>query len=66
MDKHRAIVKLSVDSMQTRPFTLVPVNPYTPALNSPETVAVIKNISAIKRGRQKEFVEKEIFFKLGQ
>jgi hypothetical protein len=65
MDKHRGIMKLSVDSMQTRPFTIVPVNPYTPALNNPDIVNTVKQISALKWGRKKELVEKEIFYRLG-
>jgi predicted CoA-binding protein len=57
-------MKLSVDSMQTRPFTIIPVNPYTPALNNPDIVNTVKQISALKRGRKKELVEKEIFYRI--
>lgn len=65
MDKFKWIMKLSVDSMQTRPFSFTPINPYTPADNTPEKKAIIKQIAALKRWRKKELVEKEIFFRVG-
>gem|GEM_PF-2525007 len=42
-------MKLSVDSMQTRPFSFTPINPYTPADNTPEKKTIIKQIAALKR-----------------
>jgi len=36
-----------------------------PALNSPEKVEIIKQISALKYGRKKELVDKEIYFRVG-
>jgi hypothetical protein len=66
MDKFRGIMKLSVDSMQTRPFSFAPINPLAePKLNNKEKAWIIKQISALKRWRKKDLVEKEIFFRVG-
>lgn len=66
MDKFRGIIKISADSMQSRPFSIAPINPYTnPRPNSPEKISIIKQIAALKRWRKKELVEKEIFFRVG-
>jgi len=66
MDKFRGIMKLSVDSMQTRPFSFAPVNPFAePRLNSEDKKTIIKQIAALKWWRKKDLVEKEIFFRVG-
>mgnify|MGYP000297032890 CR=1 FL=1 len=66
MDKFKAIMKLSVDTQPTRPFSIAPVNPFsTPVLNSEEKVAIIKQISALKRWTKKDLAEKEIFYRVG-
>jgi hypothetical protein len=49
MDKFKAIMKLSVDTQPTRPFSITPINPKTPVTNEKEKVAIIKQISALKR-----------------
>ncbi len=65
MDTFRWVMKLSVNSQPTRPFSIKILNPYWPALNSPERVEKMKQISALKRGRDKDLVEKEIFYRVG-
>ena len=66
MDKFKWVLTLSVDTQPTRPFSLNVLNPFADKkLNSPEKVAVMKQISALKRGRKRELVEKEIFYRVG-
>ena len=66
MDKFKGVLTLSVDTQPTRPFSLTVLNPFADKkLNSPEKVAVMKQISALKRGRKRELVEKEIFYRVG-
>jgi hypothetical protein len=41
-------------------------NPYAEKpLNTPEKVAIIKQISALKRGVKRELVDKEVFYRVG-
>lgn len=65
MDKFKWVIKLSVGTQPTRPFSVNILNPYTPAIHTTEKKKLIKEISALKRGRKKELVEKEIFFRVG-
>lgn len=66
IDKFKWVLTLSVDTQPTRPFTLNVLNPLADKpLNSKEKVAIMKQISALKRGRKRELVEKEIFYRVG-
>jgi len=68
LDKFKAIVKLSVDMQPTPAFSLNVKLPWSfdpPILNPDEKVAIMKQISALKYGRKKELVDKEIFFRVG-
>lgn len=65
MDKFKGVIKLSVGTQPTRPFSISILNPYTPPFHTPEKKKLIKEISALKRGRKKELVEKEIFYRVG-
>lgn len=66
MDQFMGIMKMSIDSQQSKPFTFKPLNPYLiPALNTPEKIGIIKQISALKRGVKRELVDKEIFYRIG-
>ncbi|MBS8121860.1 type IV secretory system conjugative DNA transfer family protein [Candidatus Vampirococcus lugosii] len=65
MDKYKGVMRLSVDSQPTKPFSIATLNPFTPFINSPEKIKVIKEISSLKWGRKKELVEKEIYYKVG-
>lgn len=64
MDTRKWIIKLAVDGQPTRPFSINVINPYTPAIHTPEKKRLIKEISALKRWRKKELVEKEIFYRV--
>ncbi len=64
MDKFKGVMRLSVDTQPTRPFSIAPINPYTKPINDPEKIDVIKEISALKWWRKKDLVEKEIYYKV--
>lgn len=65
MDKFKGVIKLSVGTQPTRPFSINILNPYTPPFHTAEKKKLIKEISALRRGRKKELVEKEIFYRVG-
>ncbi len=63
VDKYKAIMKLSVDTQPSKPFSITPVNPYLEKGN-PKMAKALKQISRLTYGRSKKFVEKEIFTRL--
>ena len=63
IDKYKAVMKLSVDTQPSRPFSITPVNPYLENGN-PKMSKALKQISRLTYGRSKKFVEKEIFARL--
>ncbi len=66
MDQFRGIMKMSINSQQSKPFSFKPLNPYDiPVANTPEKIEIIKQISALKRGSKRELVDKEIYFRVG-
>jgi len=65
MDKFKWVMKLSVDTQPTRPFSISVLNPYEEVLNTDEKVKIIKEISRLKRWRKRELVEKEIYYRMG-
>lgn len=66
MDQYKGIMKMSINSQQSKPFSFKPTNPHdVPPLNSPEKVEIIKQISALKRGTKRELVDKEIYYRVG-
>ena len=65
IDTRMWIMKLSVNSQPTRPFSINVWNPYTDPLNDAKKVEIIKKISMLKYGRKKDLVEKEIFYRIG-
>ena len=64
MDKYKAVIKLSIDTQPSRPFSLIPINPYTEQ-GDHEAAEAYKQLSRLKYGRDKDFVEREIFRRLG-
>lgn len=64
MDRFKWVIKLSVNTSPTRPFSISVLNPYEKPLNSPEKVKIIKEISRLKWGRKKDLVEKEIYYRV--
>jgi hypothetical protein len=63
IDKYKAVMKLSVDTQPSKPFSITPANPYLETGN-PDMAAALKQISRLTYGRSKKFVEKEIFARL--
>jgi len=63
-DKFKAVMKLSIDTQPSKPFSIVPVNPYLEQ-GDKEIAEALKQLSRLKYGRDKEFVEREIFRRLG-
>lgn len=48
----------------TRPFSLIPTNPYLQKGNK-ELAETFRQISRLKYGREREFVEKEVLYRIG-
>ncbi len=63
IDKYKAAIKLSVDTQPSRPFSIIPLNPYLEQGDS-EIGDTLKQISRLTYGRSRKFVEKEIFTRL--
>jgi len=68
MDQFKWIMKMSIDSQQSRPFSFKPL--YRKWLedveiNPPEKIEIIKQISALKWWTKRELVDKEIYFRVG-
>jgi hypothetical protein len=64
MDKFKGVIKLSIDTQPSRPFSLIPENPYAEQ-GDHEAAEAYKQLSRLKYGRDKDFVEREIFRRLG-
>jgi len=63
IDKYKAVMKLSVDTQPSQPFSIIPLNPYEEK-GDDEMATALKQISRLTYGRSKKFVEKEIFARL--
>jgi hypothetical protein len=63
-DKYKAVMKLSIDTQPSKPFSVIPVNPYLETGN-PDIADALKQLSRLKYGRDKEFIEREVFRRLG-
>lgn len=63
IDKYKAVMKLSVDTQPSKPFSIIPDNPYVDQ-GDPKVAEALKQISRLTHGRSKKFVEKEIFARL--
>ncbi|MEK7529042.1 MAG: type IV secretion system DNA-binding domain-containing protein [Patescibacteria group bacterium] len=64
IDKYKAVMKLSIDTQPSRPFSIVPLNPYTET-GDREAAEIIKQLSRLKYGRDREFVSREILRRVG-
>ncbi len=65
IDKYKGVMRLSVDSQPTKPFSIDALNPFEePKVNDEEKKKVIKEISALKWWRRKDLVEKEINYRV--
>ena len=57
-------MKLSIDTQPSRPFSIVPVNPYTEVGDKEASEAFVQ-LSRLKYGRDRQFVEREILRRIG-
>jgi hypothetical protein len=64
LDKFKAVMKLSIDTQPSRPFSIIPVNPYLEK-GDLEGAEAYKQLSRLKYGRDREFVENEIMRRIG-
>lgn len=64
IDKFKAVLKLSIDTQPSRPFSFIPLNPYLEK-GDPIVGDAFKQLSRLKYGRDKEFVDKEIMARMG-
>ncbi|MDD4151553.1 MAG: DUF87 domain-containing protein [Candidatus Gracilibacteria bacterium] len=64
MDKFKSVMKLAVDNQPTIPFSIIPVNPYLES-GDPKLAKAFIELSKLKYGRDKEFVSKEIEYRIG-
>lgn len=64
IDKYKAVMKLSIDTQPSKPFSIVPLNPYIEKGDA-KVGEAIKQLSRLKYGRDREFVEREITRRIG-
>lgn len=63
MDKFKAVMKLAVDNQPTTPFSIIPVNPYLES-GDMKLAKAYTELSRLKYGRDKNFVSKEIEYRI--
>ncbi len=63
-DKFKGVMKLSIDTQPSRPFSIVPVNPYLEE-GDKEAAEAYKQLSRLKYGRDRDYVEREILRRIG-
>lgn len=64
MDKFKGVMKLMVDGQPTPAFSVTPVNPYLQQGNH-KLAGAYRELSRLKYGREREFVDKEIIYRIG-
>ncbi|MBU0668222.1 type IV secretory system conjugative DNA transfer family protein, partial [Patescibacteria group bacterium] len=64
IDKHKAVMKLSIDTQPSKPFSIIPVNPHLEK-GDYEAAEAYKQLSRLKYGRDREFAEREILRRVG-
>ena len=64
IDKYKAVMKLSIDTQPSKPFSIIPVNPYT-VTGDDEAAKAYKQLSRLKYGRDRDIVSREILRRVG-
>jgi hypothetical protein len=64
LDKFKAVMKLSIDTQPSQPFSIIPVNPYIDR-GDKDAAEAFKQLSRLKYGRDKGFVGREIVRRIG-
>jgi hypothetical protein len=57
-------MRLCIDGQASSAFSLIPTNPYLQK-GDPMLARAYKELSRLKYGRDREFIEKEIIFRIG-
>ncbi len=63
MDKFKSVNKIVVDNQPTTPFSMIPLNPYLETWDL-KVAKALKELSRLKYGRDKDFVSKEIEYRI--
>jgi hypothetical protein len=64
IDKYKAVMKLSIDTQPSKPFSIIPLNPYTEK-GDDDVAEAYKQLSRLKYGRDVEYVNREILRRVG-
>ncbi|MDD2515643.1 MAG: DUF87 domain-containing protein [Candidatus Gracilibacteria bacterium] len=64
MDKFKGVMKLCIGGQASPAFSMIPTNPYLET-GDKSLAKAYKELSRLKYGRDREFVEKEIIFRIG-
>jgi len=64
MDKFKAVMKLSIDSQPSIPFSMIPKNPYLQK-GDDNIGKAFYELSRLKYGRDRMFIQKEIEYRIG-
>lgn len=64
MDKYKAVMKLSIDTQPSKPFSIIPTNPYLEE-GDKKIGEAIKQLSRLKYGRDRDFVSRQIIRRIG-
>lgn len=66
LDQFKCCFKMEVDGQSIAPFSMNCIKFFQEyqTLNTAEKVAIMKQISALKRGRKRDLVEKEIYYRV--
>jgi hypothetical protein len=64
LDKHKAVIKLSVDTQPSSPFSIIPEDPYITKCDR-QAAQAYKQLSRLTYGRDKAFVSREIERRIG-
>ncbi|MBP9718486.1 ATP-binding protein [Candidatus Gracilibacteria bacterium] len=64
LDKFKAVMKLSIDTQPSRPFSIIPLNPYTET-GDKNLGQALKQLSRLKYGKPREFISREIIRRIG-
>ncbi len=64
IDKYKAVMKLSIDTQPSRPFSIIPVNPYLEE-GDKDAAEAYKQLSRLKYGRDRDFVDREVLRRIG-
>ena len=65
IDKFKAVIKLSIQTQPSRPFSIIPRYPFDYYEGDKDVVEAFKQLSRLKFGRDRDFVSREILHRMG-